>query len=85
MFDFFLFLCAFQESSGSSCLGMNYRLKTENRIEFSNVYAVELIDWGLIEDANRNSGSFFSGNKFEVRYQDLSSMHPLSLLLLIAA
>ncbi|CAL9208121.1 unnamed protein product [Musa hybrid cultivar] len=54
------------ESSGSSCLCMNYRLKTENRIEFSNVYAVELIDWGLIEDANRNSGSFFSGNKFEM-------------------
>ncbi|URD83795.1 Diacylglycerol kinase catalytic domain [Musa troglodytarum] len=55
-----------RESSGSSCLCMNYRLKTENRIEFSNVYAVELIDWGLIEDANRNSGSFFSGNKFEM-------------------
>ncbi|XP_064945254.1 ceramide kinase-like isoform X3 [Musa acuminata AAA Group] len=55
-----------QESSGSSCLCMNYRLKTENRIEFSSVYAVDLIDWGLIEDANRNSGSFFSGNKFEM-------------------
>ncbi|CAL9068189.1 ceramide kinase-like isoform X2 [Musa acuminata AAA Group] len=54
------------ESSGSSCLCMNYRLKTENRIEFSSVYAVDLIDWGLIEDANRNSGSFFSGNKFEM-------------------
>ncbi|KAJ8511646.1 hypothetical protein OPV22_002080 [Ensete ventricosum] len=54
------------ESSGSSCLCMNYRLKTENRIEFSNVYAVELIGWGLIEVANRNPGSFFSGNKFEM-------------------
>lgn len=55
---------------------MNLRLKSENRIEFANIYAVEFIGWGLLEDAYGRAGSFLSGSKLEVRYLD--SQHDLS-------
>ncbi|KAG6514305.1 hypothetical protein ZIOFF_024655 [Zingiber officinale] len=50
----------------ASCLCMNLRLKSENRIEFANIYAVEFIGWGLLEDANGRAGSFLSGSKLEM-------------------
>ncbi|XP_074580254.1 ceramide kinase-like [Curcuma longa] len=54
------------DHSWASCLCMNLRLKSENRIEFANIYAVEFIGWGLLEDANGRTGSFLSGSKLEM-------------------
>ncbi|WOL10210.1 hypothetical protein Cni_G18964 [Canna indica] len=54
------------DSSWSSCLCLNSRLKYENRIDFNNVYAVEFTGWGLLEDANTNAGGLHLGSNFEM-------------------
>lgn len=46
---------------------MNMESKLGSRIEFSNIYAVEFIGWGSLEDANNNASGFILSNKIEVR------------------
>lgn len=40
------------EQDGSSCLRIKFGAKLPNEIKFSDVYAVELTDYGLIHKGN---------------------------------
>lgn len=47
----FLFVCVCQEQDESTCLGIKLASKSETAICFSDVYAVEFIDWGLVHES----------------------------------
>ncbi|KAM7494646.1 hypothetical protein LguiB_029255 [Lonicera macranthoides] len=52
-----------KEQDGSSCLGVNLVLKSETSIEFSYVYAIEFINWGLVhESVLANAGGCLLGS-----------------------
>lgn len=40
------------EQDGSTCLGVKYASKVANEIKLSDIYAVELTDYGLIHISN---------------------------------
>ncbi|PIA61720.1 hypothetical protein AQUCO_00200007v1 [Aquilegia coerulea] len=51
-----------KELNPSSCFGIKLASNVETEIEISDVYAVELINWGMIHDSDRpNGGGYLLG------------------------
>ncbi|KAK1305409.1 Sphingosine kinase 1 [Acorus calamus] len=75
-----------EESKSSTCLGVNFSSKAETGIEFSHVYAVEFIHWGLVHKRSSAPGGFVLGDasmmyRFVVHgYQKSRTRHSLWVL-----